>query len=180
MITPQHYDWTRFVPETIAVLCFLRDRDRVLLIRKKRGLGAGKINAPGGKCEPGEPPHTAAIREMEEEVGVRPSDLRNHGVLRFAFTDGYTLKVYVFLAYAGVGTLRETEEADPFWTTTDALPFDEMWEDDRHWLPHVLSGERVEAEMLFHHDAMIEWNIRFSGGTRLVGAVAHPSGGDSV
>ena len=26
----------------------------VLLIRKKRGLGAGKINGPGGKIDPGE------------------------------------------------------------------------------------------------------------------------------
>lgn len=167
MKTREHYDWTRFVPDHTAVLCFVRSEKRVLLIRKKRGLGAGKINAPGGKCEPGEPPHTAAIRETVEEVGVRPVDLRCHGVLRFAFTDGYTLKVYVYLAYRYTGALRETEEAIPFWSEIDDLPFDQMWEDDRHWLPRVLSGRHVESEMLFHNDSMLDWDIRFSDGTRL-------------
>lgn len=167
MIHPDQYDWTRFVPVHTAVLCFVRSGQKVLLIRKKRGLGAGKINAPGGKCDPGETPYDAAIRETREEVGLLVSDIRNHGVLRFAFTDGYTLKVYVFLAYQHSGHALSTAEADPFWVTIDAIPYQEMWEDDRHWLPEVLSGRRVESEMLFHHDAMIDWDIRFSGGRRL-------------
>lgn len=167
MIQPGHYDWTRFVPDHTAVLCFVRSGRQVLLIRKKRGLGAGKINAPGGKCDPGEPPHDAAVRETREEVGVIASDLRNHGVLRFAFTDGYTLKVYVYIAHRHSGQPAATAEADPFWVDTDSIPYDEMWEDDRHWLPRVLAGHRVESEMLFHHDEMIDWDIRFSGGIRL-------------
>lgn len=164
---PDQYDWTYFAPKHTAVLCFVRSNKDVLLIRKKRGLGAGKINGPGGKCDPGEPPHTAAIRETEEEVGISPSDLRNHGVLRFAFSDGYTLKVFIFVAFAFSGTLTETDEADPFWVPTDNIPFDEMWQDDRHWLPRVLSGGRVESEMLFDGDKMIDWDLRFSGGLRL-------------
>jgi len=47
------FDWASYTPQDRAVLCFLRDHERVLLIRKKRGLGAGKINAPGGKSESG-------------------------------------------------------------------------------------------------------------------------------
>lgn len=39
----------------LATLMFVIDeaRGEVLLIRKKRGLGAGKINGPGGKIDPG-------------------------------------------------------------------------------------------------------------------------------
>ncbi|NBV86555.1 MAG: NUDIX hydrolase, partial [Verrucomicrobia bacterium] len=40
-------DWTRWLPSERANLCFIIKDRRVLLIRKKRGLGAGKINAPG-------------------------------------------------------------------------------------------------------------------------------------
>ncbi len=36
----------------------MRD-DETLLIRKKRGLGAGKITAPGGRIEAGETPEAA-------------------------------------------------------------------------------------------------------------------------
>ena len=48
-------DWK---PVEEAVLCFVRDREnrRVLLIHKKTGLGAGLINAPGGRIEKGESP----------------------------------------------------------------------------------------------------------------------------
>ena len=38
----------------IANLVFLTRGEEVLLIHKKTGLGAGKINGPGGKLEPGE------------------------------------------------------------------------------------------------------------------------------
>lgn len=164
------YDWTTYTPDDRAVLCFLRrDPDDVLLIRKKRGLGAGKINAPGGKLEDGETPQHTAIRETEEEVGLRPEDPAHHGTLRFAFTDGYRLEVSVFVAYTWSGVLTETDEAVPFWVTEEKIPFHEMWEDDAFWLPEILGGSSVEAEMLFDEDRMLTWDIRFSDGRRCTG-----------
>ena len=41
------------------------------------GLGAGKINAPGGKLEAGETALAAAIRETQEEIGVTPLALED-------------------------------------------------------------------------------------------------------
>ncbi len=163
------FDWTNFTPQDTAVLCFVRDGRNILLIRKKRGLGAGKINGPGGKCDPGETPFNAAVRETQEEVGIVPADLVLRGVLRFAFVDGYTLKVYVFVATKYSGELCETAEAIPLWISIDDIPFEEMWEDDRYWLPQALAGVRIESEMLFHDDKMIEWDIRLSNGRRLTG-----------
>src|SRR4051794_35353585 len=49
---PLEPDWAAWVPRERAVLCFIVCGGRVLLIHKKRGLGAGKVNAPGGKIEP--------------------------------------------------------------------------------------------------------------------------------
>src|SRR5438094_443021 len=65
-------DWKNWTPRERANLCFILKDDRLLLIRKKRGLGAGKINAPGGKIDPGETALESAIRETREEVGVVP------------------------------------------------------------------------------------------------------------
>ncbi|MEM6822896.1 MAG: NUDIX domain-containing protein, partial [Verrucomicrobiota bacterium] len=59
-------------PVQRAVLCFVFRDDEVLLIEKKRGLGAGKINGPGGKIDPGETALESAIRETQEEVGITP------------------------------------------------------------------------------------------------------------
>ena len=67
-------DWPSWSPGDRATLLFVIRDGEVLLIRKKRGLGAGKINGPGGRIEAGESPLEAAIREVQEEVGVTPTD----------------------------------------------------------------------------------------------------------
>ena len=61
-------DWENWEPRDRATLLFVMDAGRLLLIRKKRGLGAGKITGPGGHIEPGESPAEAAVRELEEEL----------------------------------------------------------------------------------------------------------------
>ncbi|MFW5694222.1 MAG: 8-oxo-dGTP diphosphatase [Alkalispirochaeta sp.] len=163
--------WAAYTPQDRAVLCFLQRDGEVLLIRKKRGLGAGKVNGPGGKTEPGERPVDAAIRETWEEVGLTPMDPIHYGTLRFAFTDGYYLEVYVYVASHWHGSLVETEEAEPFWVNTSDIPYHQMWEDDTWWLPPVLTGDHVEAEMAFDGDRMLTWDIRFATGARHIGRV---------
>jgi len=168
------YDWERFSPDDEAVLCFLRrtgpdGSPEVLLIEKKRGLGAGKINGPGGKREGSETLQETAIRETEEEVGLRPVAPEDHGVLRFVFLDGYSLEVHIYTARHWQGELVETDEALPFWIDEADIPYDRMWEDDRHWLPKVLSGNSVDGEMIFDNDAMLTWDLRYSDGTRRTG-----------
>jgi 8-oxo-dGTP diphosphatase len=150
-------------PDEIAVLCFVRSEGSVLLIEKKRGFGAGKVNAPGGKVEPGETTLEAAVRETQEEVCVTAHDPRDHGVLRFQFADGYALEVHVFVAISYSGTLAETDEARPFWIPESEIPFDRMWEDDQRWLPAVLQGDRVDASMRFYGERMTHWDLRFTG-----------------
>ncbi len=133
------------MPEQLVTLCFIVQDGRVLLMRKKRGIGAGKINAPGGKVDPGEAPLAAAIRETEEEICVTPIDPQLRGQLWFYFKDGPTLRCLVYLAEAFHGQPRETPEALPCWHPVDALPYDEMWGDDRLWLPMLLAGQRFEG-----------------------------------
>jgi 8-oxo-dGTP diphosphatase len=154
-------DWKNWIPRERANLCFVVKDGRVLLIRKKRGLGAGKINGPGGKIEPGETALEAAIRETQEEIGVTPLAVEERGVLHFQFTDGYSLHCTVFVAKDFEGEPIETIEATPFWFAFDAIPFSEMWEDDQHWLPHVLAGKRFVAWFEFDGDRMLSRDLRW-------------------
>ena len=142
------------------MLCFIRRDDKLLLMVKKRGLGAGKINAPGGRIEAGESPLEAAIRETEEEIQVRPESPVLSAELSFVFTDGYSLHVYVFLSSDFAGTPAATAEADPFWCNVEEIPFDRMWEDDRHWLPKMLAGEHPIGRFIFEGDKMLDMEIR--------------------
>ncbi|MEO7317851.1 MAG: 8-oxo-dGTP diphosphatase [Chthoniobacteraceae bacterium] len=154
-------DWKNWIPRERANLCFIVKDGRVLLIRKKRGLGAGKVNGPGGKIEPGETALESAIREVQEEIGVTPLAIEERGVLHFQFADGYSLECAVFVAHDLEGEPVETVEAAPFWVPVDAVPYDEMWADDRHWLPQVLAGESFRGWFEFDGDTMLSRDVRF-------------------
>ena len=136
-------DWTAWRAVDPATLVFVIIEGRMLLIRKKRGLGAGKINGPGGRREPGESFVDCAVREMQEELRVTPHDPELAGIHRFQFVDGYSTYVHVFRAGGMDGEPTETGEATPYWVDVDAIPFEEMWEDDRLWLPLIFDGDRM-------------------------------------
>src|ERR1700722_1878630 len=136
-------DWSSWQPRELATLCFVREPGRVLMIRKKRGLGAGKINGVGGRLEPGELPLAGILREAQEELGIMLVDPVKRGELHFQFLDGYSLFCPVFVASRFDGTPVETAEAAPFWFDLRQLPFHEMWEDDQLWLGNALEGKSL-------------------------------------
>lgn len=154
-------DWSTWQPGERANLCFVMRGDEVLLIHKKRGLGAGKINGPGGRLEPGETALEAAIREVREELGVVPIAPRQRGELHFQFDDGYALHCAVFVADGCVGEPVETDEAIPLWVRQDEVPYDKMWADDRHWLPGVLQGRAFRGYFEFDGECMLAHHIEW-------------------
>ena len=81
-------DWQRWTPRERATLCFVLRGAEILLMRKKQGLGAGKIVAPGGRLEPGETPLACAVRETQEEVCITPTGVVARGEHRFPVRDG--------------------------------------------------------------------------------------------
>jgi 8-oxo-dGTP diphosphatase len=141
-------------PELTGTLLFVIDGDQVLLIDKKTGHGAGKINAPGGKLEAGETPAACAIRETFEEVSVHVERPRLMARLKFADTVASQWFGHVFVADHHTGEAAPSREADPHWYALDAIPYDRMWQDDRIWLPLVLGGQQVDGEFLFHDGSL--------------------------
>ena len=142
-----------------ATLCFILDGQppaRILLGRKKRGFGKGKLNGFGGKVRPGETPIQAIAREVAEEAGVVVSldTLRPAGSVTFVFPfrPAFDHHVHLFVTTDWHGEVHESTEMEPAWFPIDGIPFDSMWDDDRYWLPRVLSGKRIRAEFSFAED----------------------------
>jgi 8-oxo-dGTP diphosphatase len=152
-------DWSTWKPTEYANLCFVIRDGQILLIRKKRGLGAGKINGPGGRLEKGETALESAIRETQEELGVTPTDLEHIGELFFQFLDGYKLHVAVFAAGGCDGELRETDEATPIWTKIDQIPYHDMWEDDAYWLPLLLKRKKFCGYFVFDGEKLLSYTL---------------------
>ena len=156
-------DWSQWKAKDPATLVFVFEGDEILLINKKTGLGKGKVNGPGGKVDPGETPEIAAIRECKEELDITVSNLEYCGEHRFQFVDGYSIHVWVYRTRAYEGTPSESPEADPLWTRLSEIPYDQMWEDDRLWLPMLVRGERFQTRWIFDGDRMLDYAIEPDG-----------------
>jgi 8-oxo-dGTP diphosphatase len=128
----------------------------VLLGFKKTGFGAGKWVGLGGHIEDGEQPAEAAAREVHEESGltVVAGTLRHLAELAFVFParPAWDQTADVFVTADFDGEPAESDELVPRWFPIGALPFDGMWDDARYWLPIVLAGHRVIAEITFADD----------------------------
>lgn len=142
-----------------ATLVFLikgEPPSEVLLGLKKAGFAQGKINGFGGKVQQGEPIAKAAVRELEEEAGIRVSeqDLEKMAHLTFTFPvrPEWDQVVHVFLARRWQGEPTESAEMKPAWYKVNEIPFPSMWQDDPYWLPRVLAGRHIRASFTFLAD----------------------------
>ena len=159
-----------------VVLCFvLREsggRRQVLLGRKKRGFGTGKVVGLGGHLLPGEAERDAAVREVVEESGllVDPSELLAAGGLLFTFParPEWDMHTTVFVAEDWQGVPVETEEIAPRWHDVTTLPFGRMWSDAAAWIPDVLAGHAIGGTVVYADDneAMASHDLRRTGSIR--------------
>lgn len=137
----------------VHTLCMIGKEDKVLLGMKKKGLGTGWWNGFGGKVEPGEEIETAAVRETEEEIGIKISELEKRGVIFFHFEgDPDIIEVHIFAALQFEGEPQESEEMKPEWFDKDKMPYENMWPADREWLPMYLEGKYFGGDVNFTQD----------------------------
>jgi ADP-ribose pyrophosphatase YjhB (NUDIX family) len=127
---------------------------------KKRGFGIGRWNGVGGKVSEGESVEDAAIRETFEEIGVKikPEHLKKVAELHFNFINKpeWNQITHTFFAEEWEGEPTESEEMKPQWYLKESIPFHSMWEDDPHWLPRVIKGERVRGKFTFDENQKLQ------------------------
>jgi 8-oxo-dGTP diphosphatase / 2-hydroxy-dATP diphosphatase len=142
----------------LLTLCMVCEEDSVLLGMKKRGFGEGRWNGFGGKLEAGETIEQAALREVQEEIGIVPTTMEKVGILEFAFeSDPKVLEVHVFKVLSYEGEPAESEEMRPQWFAYNEVPFTQMWADDEYWFPYLRAGRLFKGRFLFDKPATTEY-----------------------
>lgn len=157
----------------VCVAYLIRDGaegQEVLLGRKRKGLGFGNWVGLGGKLESGESVAEAATREIFEESSLRviQEDLIEVGTLHYYFPTKPTWSQHstVFLCRRWTGVAAASDELIPAWFPIDQMPYGEMWEDAKSWLPAVLSGGRVSAHVTFGADLKTVVDATFASDRR--------------
>ena len=143
-----------------ATLIYLVSDRKILLPKKTRRIGMGRRNGYGGRVEIGENPVSCALRELEEEAGIKalPEYLEKVAELHFKNTklDGtkWTIVVHTYLERKWLGDPKETADGgmtDLKWFSFDNIPFYEMMKADEKWLPLVLQGKKVIVKTHYDH-----------------------------
>jgi len=149
----------------IATLCHIIRNNTLLLQKKSKGLfGEGKWNGVGGKLEMNESPEACVAREVLEETGLKASDFKFHGVLNFYFGDRNELDwvVYVFSTKVFKEEPKPDGEGKLQWFAFEDIPYNEMWQDDKHWLPLLLENKKFRGSFYFDEEGkeLLGFNLK--------------------
>lgn len=138
-------------------LVLIRRGDQVLLGMKKRRLGVGWWNGFGGKVLEGESMEDATKREVLEEVGIIVNQLEPRGILNFTFDENDSeLEVHIFECRDFSGEAVESEEMSPKWFDISKMPYDQMWADDKYWMPLFFEGKQIFGNFHFDKDKQVK------------------------
>ena len=131
------------------VVGFLRENDKILLIKKNRpAWQAGKLNGIGGHIEALETPHEAMVREFAEETGLKVWNWK-----RSVTMEGPDWIVYVFCAYGPVYQAMSVTDENVLVVRMDRLPENVL--PNLHWLIPLCFDRQVSipAEIYYPNKA---------------------------
>jgi 8-oxo-dGTP diphosphatase len=103
-------------------------------IKKKKDVNKDKWIGVGGKFLPGETPLQCALREAEEETGLRLLEPEYRGIVDFSCTGWPDERMHLFWTDRFEGDLKECDEGDLQWIPKEKVQDLPQWEGDRIFL----------------------------------------------
>lgn len=117
-VSDQGVDSTRYqiIPRT---LIFVFSEDKVLLIKgaPTKRLWANRYNGIGGHLEKGEDVMTGARRELKEETGLSPVQLRLCGTVMVDTGQAVGIGLFVFVINEWSGQIQQSSEGELEWVS---------------------------------------------------------------
>lgn len=128
-----------------VVAAILRDRQgRVLICQRPAGKPqAGRLEFPGGKCEPDELPEVALRRELREELGIVAGPLQPLIQVHHAYPE-FSVFLDVFEVVHFGGFARPLEGQSLRWLPAEALPAADILEADHA----IIQALRLPEQLL--------------------------------
>ncbi len=132
-------------------------------VKKKNDMNKDKWLGVGGKFEAGESPFDCARREIKEECGVSPKDLRYRAVITFVSDLYGTEYMHLFTAEGYEGEINyECDEGVLEWVKKEDVPSLPIWEGDKIFLDLINKEERFfSLKLTYEGDRLVSHELEF-------------------
>lgn len=151
----------------LATLCYVIDKktnSTLMLhrVKKENDYHEGKWNGLGGKFEAGESPEECAIREIEEECGLKVKSVTMKGFITFPLFDGKDdWYVFLFTSDEYEGKLIDSPEGNLAWVENDKLTDLNLWDGDRLFLPWLFQDKFFSAKFNYENGKYVSHEVNF-------------------
>lgn len=131
-------------------------------VKKENDYHEGKWNGLGGKFEQGESPEDCAIREIEEECGLKVKSVTMKGFITFPMFDGKEdWYVFLFTADEFDGELIDSPEGNLDWVPNDKLADLNLWDGDKIFLPWLFGDKFFSAKFDYAEGKNVSHEVSF-------------------
>ena len=118
-----------------TTLCYI-ERDGAYLmmhrVKKEKDINRDKWIGVGGKIEDGETPFDCARREIKEETGAVPVNLKYRGIVTFVSDLYGTENMHLFTSDGLYGDINyDSDEGNLEWVKKKDIPYLPIWEGDK-------------------------------------------------
>ena len=151
----------------LATLCYVIDtkNNSTLMIYRNKKLNdyhRGKWNGLGGKFEPGESPEECAIREIEEESGLKVNSVKMKGFITFPLFDGKEdWYVFLFTTNDFSGELIDSPEGELTWIPNKKLTEINLWDGDKIFIPWLSEENFFSAKFNYKDGKFVDHSVEF-------------------
>lgn len=142
-------DRYRLIPRTLT---FLLNEDRVLLLKghPQKRVWSNYYNGVGGHIEKGEDVLSSARREVIEETGLNPEELRLCGTVTIDTGKETGIGIFIYRGACSETTTKASKEGALEWIRVDQIDQLPLVEDLRTLLPKILSMEDNDPPFSAH------------------------------
>lgn len=151
----------------LATLCYVIDKNSnstlmIHRVKKQNDYHKGKWNGLGGKFEHGESPEECAIREIEEESGLKVKSVIMKGFITFPMFDGKEdWYVFLFTANEFSGNLIDSNEGNLAWIKNEKLTELNLWDGDKIFIPWLFQDGFFSAKFNYKDGKYLSHTVTF-------------------
>ena len=147
-----------------TTLCYIEKDGAYLMmhrIKKENDINKDKWVGIGGKFENGETAFQCALREIKEETGIIPLNLRYRGIVEFISDKYETENMHLFTADGFEGEIKkECAEGELVWIKKEQINNLKIWEGDKIFFDLLERGEEFfYLTLKYKGDKLIEHKI---------------------